>query len=640
MAAATGARSTSAAAVRAAVAAATEAGVAAVAVAFRPRPRPWPAPRGRPRQRRAAAAVSASGNPSASDRHVAKARRRSSARFVHRPSGRPAQRQRRRWRSTGFRFVGVDPRHRRRRHWPRRPSHAGRAGSPARSVGGRRLWHGQRTRQELARLAPDADVLVDFTTGHAAPDILQAAVAAGLHVVSGTSGLPPEALDALDAALQKAGQGGLWAANFAIGGALMMHFARVAARFMDAAEVIELHHDGQGRRAVRHRHPDRPRHPRGARQRPARSAGQAPDTRRLAGRGRMGGVRIHSVRLPGFNAHQEVLFGSSGPGPEHSPRCAGPRRLPARSRAGSPRSPETRWPGAGTGYTHGSSMSYAIGVVGATGQVGREFLRILDEGDRPDLPIGRLRLFASERSAGTRITVRGQEHVVERAEPDPRPLQGLDFVLSAIGDEQAKLISPGHRARGRAQRRQVECLAHGPDGAAGGPRGQPGGRARRTAASSLARIARPPRWWSRCGRFTRSTRSSGSSWTRIRPFRAPAGAPSTNCRRRLRRRFAAARRVPAPDPSERHPRDRQLQGRRRVRRRAEDDRRDAQDLPRADLPISATCVRVPGGRGPLRGHPSRARAADAARTRRARSCEPRLASSCSTIRVRPSTPCR
>jgi aspartate-semialdehyde dehydrogenase len=87
-------------------------------------------------------------------------------------------------------------------------------------------------------------------------------------------------------------------------------------------------------------------------------------------------------------------------------------------------------------------MSYAIGVVGATGQVGREFLRILDEGDRPDLPIGRLRLFASERSAGKRIVVRDQEHVVECAAPDPGLFTGLDFVVSAIGDEQAKRYAP------------------------------------------------------------------------------------------------------------------------------------------------------------------------------------------------------
>ncbi len=166
---------------------------------------------------------------------------------------------------------------------------------------------------ELARLARDADVLVDFTTGAAAPPILIAAARAGLHVVSGTSGLPAEALDELDAALRAANRGGIWAANFAIGGALMMHFARVAARFMDAAEVIELHHDrkvdapsGTAIQTARDIH--------GARDRDWPD----PKTERWTLQGSRGaidgpgGVRIHSVRLPGFNAHQEVLFGSQG----------------------------------------------------------------------------------------------------------------------------------------------------------------------------------------------------------------------------------------------------------------------------------------------------------------------------------------
>ena len=163
---------------------------------------------------------------------------------------------------------------------------------------------------DLARLAPEADVLVDFTTGQAAPAILQAAVGAGLHVVSGTSGLPPEALDALDTALRAAGRGGVWAANFAVGGALMMHFARVAARFMDSAEVIEMHHDRKVDAPVRDGDPDGARHSPGARRRPARSARRAPDAQ--GARAVTGGVRIHSVRLPGFNAHQEVLFGAPG----------------------------------------------------------------------------------------------------------------------------------------------------------------------------------------------------------------------------------------------------------------------------------------------------------------------------------------
>jgi 4-hydroxy-tetrahydrodipicolinate reductase len=164
---------------------------------------------------------------------------------------------------------------------------------------------------ELARLAPDADVLVDFTTGAVAPDLLCAAAGLGLHVVSGTSGVSTEGLERVDAALRERGRGGLWAANFAIGGALMMYFARVAARFMDAAEVIELHHDKKvdapSGTAVQT-----------ARDIRAERDSDLPDPRverwTLDGsRGAVqGGVRIHSVRLPGFNAHQEVLFGSLG----------------------------------------------------------------------------------------------------------------------------------------------------------------------------------------------------------------------------------------------------------------------------------------------------------------------------------------
>ena len=87
-------------------------------------------------------------------------------------------------------------------------------------------------------------------------------------------------------------------------------------------------------------------------------------------------------------------------------------------------------------------MSYAIGVLGATGQVGREFLRILEEGDRADLPIGSLRLFASSRSAGKRLKVRGTDYLVELAEPLPHLFEGLDFVISAIGDTEAKTYAP------------------------------------------------------------------------------------------------------------------------------------------------------------------------------------------------------
>ncbi len=93
-------------------------------------------------------------------------------------------------------------------------------------------------------------------------------------------------------------------------------------------------------------------------------------------------------------------------------------------------------------------MSYAIGVVGATGQVGREFLRILEERDRPDLPIKSLKLFASTRSAGKRIKLRGQEHVVEAARPEPSLYRGLDFVITAIGDTEARTFSPAIASAG------------------------------------------------------------------------------------------------------------------------------------------------------------------------------------------------
>ena len=91
---------------------------------------------------------------------------------------------------------------------------------------------------------------------------------------------------------------------------------------------------------------------------------------------------------------------------------------------------------------NGHGSGYALGIVGATGAVGREFLRILEEGDRPDLPVRTLRLFASERSAGKRLTVRGDAYQVEKASPNPHLFEGLDFVVTAIGDDLSKVYAP------------------------------------------------------------------------------------------------------------------------------------------------------------------------------------------------------
>jgi len=123
----------------------------------------------------------------------------------------------------------------------------------------------------------DADVVVDFTTPAAALDNALACLSAGVHVVIGTTGFDPGPLrDARGANV-------LIAPNFAIGAVLMMRFAAEASRHMAKAEIIELHHD---------RKLDAP-------------SGTAARTAQLMD----GEVPIHSVRLPGLVAHQEVILG-------------------------------------------------------------------------------------------------------------------------------------------------------------------------------------------------------------------------------------------------------------------------------------------------------------------------------------------
>jgi 4-hydroxy-tetrahydrodipicolinate reductase len=135
-------------------------------------------------------------------------------------------------------------------------------------------------------LAEHPDVLVDFTIPDTALQNARQAVGAGVHVVIGTTGFDLSALEELD------GANVFVAPNFAIGAVLMMRFAQEAARHMARAEIIELHHD---------RKVDRPSGT------AARTAGlmkeAAPD---------LGEVPIHSVRLPGLVANQEVIFGDVG----------------------------------------------------------------------------------------------------------------------------------------------------------------------------------------------------------------------------------------------------------------------------------------------------------------------------------------
>jgi 4-hydroxy-tetrahydrodipicolinate reductase len=161
-------------------------------------------------------------------------------------------------------------------------------------------------------VAAGAEVVVDFSR----PEATAAAaglLGEGVHLVSGTTGLPAELMGDLAALAGKADHGNaVWAPNFALGAVLAMHFAAVAGRFYAAAEVIELHHQGKADA------------PSGTALRTARAIAAAREGGRggpgaagdesVAGArgGEVDGVRVHSVRLPGLVAHQEVIFGGQG----------------------------------------------------------------------------------------------------------------------------------------------------------------------------------------------------------------------------------------------------------------------------------------------------------------------------------------
>ena len=132
----------------------------------------------------------------------------------------------------------------------------------------------------VADVLDGADVLVDFTQPDQAIGNASLAAGAGVHVVVGTTGF---SLDDLRAAVTGAPGNVFAAPNFAIGAVLMMRFAAEAARHMQSAEIIELHHTAKL---------DAP-------------SGTAKRTAELMG----GEVPIHSVRLPGIVADQEVILG-------------------------------------------------------------------------------------------------------------------------------------------------------------------------------------------------------------------------------------------------------------------------------------------------------------------------------------------
>jgi 4-hydroxy-tetrahydrodipicolinate reductase len=155
-------------------------------------------------------------------------------------------------------------------------------------------------------------VVVDFTHPSAALDNALAAVKAGAAPVVGTTGIPAEGVDRLEAACRERHLGGIVAPNFAIGAVLMMHLAEQAAPFFTAAEVIEMHHAAKAdapsgtalataRRLAARR---------------GRDAFTHAKSEKITLEGVRGGVErevgVHSVRLPGVVADQEVIFGLPG----------------------------------------------------------------------------------------------------------------------------------------------------------------------------------------------------------------------------------------------------------------------------------------------------------------------------------------
>ncbi|MGH3519457.1 MAG: 4-hydroxy-tetrahydrodipicolinate reductase [Haloechinothrix sp.] len=158
------------------------------------------------------------------------------------------------------------------------------------------------------------DVVVDFTHPDVVMDNLKFCVDAGIHAVVGTSGFGADKLATLEEWLSaKPGVGVLIAPNFALGAVLMMRFAELAARYYETVEIIELHHNRKadapsGTAAHTARLVGKVRAQAGL--------GEIPDATTSADEGargaRVADIPVHSVRLAGLVAHQEVLLGGEG----------------------------------------------------------------------------------------------------------------------------------------------------------------------------------------------------------------------------------------------------------------------------------------------------------------------------------------
>lgn len=154
-----------------------------------------------------------------------------------------------------------------------------------------------------------ADIVVDLTSAAAVFENTKKIIESGAHPVIGTSGLMPEDFIALKALCDEKNLGGIVVPNFSIGAVLMMHFASIAARFLPHVEIIEAHH------------PQKLDAPSGTAIKTAeliskhRLLVDIPPSKELVDGARGGSfldIPIHAIRLPGFLAAQDVIFGSAG----------------------------------------------------------------------------------------------------------------------------------------------------------------------------------------------------------------------------------------------------------------------------------------------------------------------------------------
>lgn len=162
---------------------------------------------------------------------------------------------------------------------------------------------------DLKDIQTDADVWIDFTIPAAAFENAKFAIEHGIHPVVGTSGMSDDQVSELQKLAADKGVGGIIAPNFGLSAVLLMKFAKEAAKYMPDVEIIEMHHadkldapSGTALSTAKMIDEVRGNHP----------TPKSDETLSGVRGGDYNGIKIHSVRLPGYIAHEQMLFGGKG----------------------------------------------------------------------------------------------------------------------------------------------------------------------------------------------------------------------------------------------------------------------------------------------------------------------------------------